>query len=210
MAGLVLTVNAPGWAVAQEITVQIFNNANAPQSEVRTALREAGWMFRSAGIAIHWVECPPLDPRKGADQVCREAADPALFVLSINAEEPPERSDAALGFALVQGRSNHAAAVYPRIVAEMASDSTFGGRFVLGGVLAHELAHLMFRSTRHGEGVMQAKWSTRDYRAMAQRRLTFTEDQARTMRRRLAERKEGEGRTHAAADYSSGRPISQW
>ena len=46
----------------------------------------------------------------------KESDDSRLFVVSINAVDPPEQSDTALGFALIHGRSNHAAAVYPRIV----------------------------------------------------------------------------------------------
>ena len=187
--GFVLVVHAAGSSAPQEITVQIFNNANAPRWEVRRAEGEAGWMFQRAGIAVRWVECPPLMRERGGDQVCKETDDPGLFVVSINAMDPPEQSDTALGFALIQGRANHAAVVYPRIVAQTAHDSVYQDVCLLGSVMAHELAHLLFRSARHGEGIMRPKWSRGDYLAMAQRRLVFTASQAQTLRRMLATRR---------------------
>jgi hypothetical protein len=194
MFGLVLAAHAAGSEAPLEITVQLFNSASVPQSEIRRAEREAGWMFQTAGIAVHWVECPALQRERGGDQVCKESDDSRLFVVSINAVDPPEQSDTALGFALIHGRSNHAAAVYPRIVAQTEHDSDYQDCVLLGSVLAHELAHLLFRSARHGEGIMRANWTRRDYQAMAHRRLTFTAEQAQTLRKMLAKRSEGEAR----------------
>jgi hypothetical protein len=152
---------------------------------------------------VHWVECPVLQRERGGDQLCKESDDPRLFVVSINAVEPPEQSDTALGFALIHGRANHAAAVYPRIAAQTANDSVYQDACLLGNVMAHELAHLLFRSARHGEGIMRSNWTRRDYQAMAQRRLAFTAEQAQTLRKMLAMRTEGEARqaipTSAAA-----------
>ncbi len=192
--GLALAARAAGSEAPMEITVQLFNNANAPRLEVRQAEREAGWMFQKAGIAVHWVECPPLRRETGGDQVCRETDDPGLFVVSINAVDPPERSDTALGFALIGGRANHAAAVYPRIVAQTQNDTDYRDCVLLGSVLAHELAHLLFRSTRHGEGIMQPNWTSRHYQAMTQRQMVFTSRQAQTLRRMLALRIKAEAR----------------
>ncbi len=205
MFSLVLVAHAAASGAPMEITVQIFNNANAPQLEIRQAEREAGWMFQKAGIAVHWVECPLLMRERGGDQVCRETDDPGLFVVSINAVDPPEQSDTALGFALIGGRANHAAAVYPRIAAQTQNDPEYRDCVLLGSVLAHELAHLLFRSTRHGEGIMQPNWTRRDYQAMTQRRMVFTSRQAQALRRMLALRIEVEGQgnrvvTHCCSD----------
>jgi hypothetical protein len=203
MFGLVLAAHAADSEAPLEITVQLFNNANAPQLEVRRAESEAGWMFHKAGIAVHWVECPPLVRERGGDRVCKEPDDPRLFVVSINAMDPPEQSDTALGFALLGGRTNHAAAVYPRIVAQTAHNSAYQDCVLLGSVMAHELAHLLFRSTQHGEGIMRSNWTRRDYLAMAQRRLAFTAEQSQTLRKMLALRTEGEARQAVPASAAA-------
>ena len=84
----------------------------------------------------------------------------------------------ALGFALVFGSSNHAAAVYPHIAARVNGDRQCRAGDLLASVIVHELAHLMLRSTSHGEGIMAAGWNSRDLRSMARRTLLFTPAQA--------------------------------
>ena len=168
----------------ETITVQVFNYAGAPASVVREAMDEAGWIFERAGIDVRWVDCPPISRERGPDQVCKEPPDPLLFVLAINPWCPPEQHDNALGFAVLPGRSNHAAACYPRI-AEFAEEQEFRAG-LLAGVMAHELGHLLLCSAAHGEGLMQPQWTAVEVHAMAQRRLTFTQAQSRTLRRMVA------------------------
>jgi hypothetical protein len=169
------------------ITVQLYNQVNAPQREIRQAKATVSWMFQKAGIDVRWVECP-LSQLASTDQLCGQPDDPTLFVLSITAADPPDHSLTALGFALVQGRANHAAALYPRIRAMAEKNPQFKNDILLGSVIAHELAHLLFHSTQHGEGIMRAAWTKREFRAMTQNRLVFTEQQAQTLRRMLAAR----------------------
>ena len=168
-----------------EIIVQLYNYAKAPKKEVRQAEVTVGWLFQKAGIHVHWVECPPLDLARGADQVCQQAADPRLFVLSIINWDSPRGSDSVLGFALLQGEANHAAAVYPRIKAVAENNPARQDCGLLGSVLAHELGHLVFRSTQHGEGIMRPRWISGDYQLMTHRRLVFTHEQARMLRKML-------------------------
>lgn len=184
---LALAVRATGAEAHLEVKVQLMNNVNAPGPEVREAQIEAGLMFKRAGIDIRWVECSPRMERS-PDPACRNIDHPMLFVLSINSGEVPNGSHTALGFALMQGHANHAAAIYPRIAELVKSHPQYVNSAILGSVLAHELAHLMFHSTEHGEGVMRAKWDRADYRAMAQRRLGFSRKQAEKLREMLAVR----------------------
>lgn len=184
---LVLATQAYGAEAQLAVTVQVVNNANAPDSEVREAETEASLMFRRAGIEIHWVECRP-ELEGTPDAACRNIDHPMLFVLSITGGTVPNGSGTALGYALMQGHGNHAAALYPRIAALVKSHPEYGNSSILGSVLAHELAHLVFHSTEHGEGVMRAKWERGDYQAMAQRRLGFSRKQAEKLREMLAVR----------------------
>lgn len=179
--GLVLAAQAAGGEARTAITVQVVNNANVAEGELRRAKAEAGWMFERAGIEVRWTEC-------GGAVACKAVDEPMLFVLSITAGGSPNGSETALGYALMQGNANHAAVLYPRIAALVESNPEYRDSTVLGSVMAHELGHLVFRSTRHGGGVMRAKWERDDYRAMAQRKLTFTEEQARTLKNMLAQR----------------------
>ncbi|MDE3164239.1 MAG: hypothetical protein KGN36_00390 [Acidobacteriota bacterium] len=179
---------AEGSKARMEITVQVYNQAGAPAVEVHKAESTASWMYLKAGIDVHWVECPPLERVRGGDQACRQPDDPALFVLSINPDCPPETSATAMGFAVLQGQSNHAAVVYPRIEAVSQKDPQCQDCALLGSAMAHELAHLIFHSARHTDGIMRAVWTSGDFRAMTQQRLVFTQVQVRTLRRMLAQR----------------------
>lgn len=180
-----LAAHAAGAEGHLAVTVKLINNVNAPEAEVREAKVEAGWMFKKVGIDIDWVECSPRT-QGPPEPACNEIDHPMIFVLSIKAGEPPNGSATALGFALMQGYSNHGAALYPRIKDVVKSNPEYENSSILGSVLAHELAHLVFRTTEHGDGVMRAKWERGDFRAMAQRKLGFNRQQAEKLRAMLA------------------------
>ena len=172
-----------------KIRVQVQNRAGAPPAEVLRAEEEAGRVYRDAGIEVEWINCPG---ERGA--ACREADTPSLFVLTLGRERQARKGDERYGFALAFGDSNHAAVIYPRIDAATKENPAYRGCGLLGMVMAHELGHLLFRSTRHGDGVMKAKWNEGDFRAMSQRQMRFTPEQA-TALRRMAELRSGrEGR----------------
>jgi hypothetical protein len=172
-----------------EIVVHLYNPGGAPEREIRRAQTEVSWMFGKAGIHVEWISCPEPTRERGAHQVCIETTDPRTFVLSVNREDLREgASNGALGFAIVFGRANHASAIYPRILTLVQRNPGLKDGTLLGSVMAHELAHLVFRSTRHTKGVMQANWTRQDLQSMTQRRLLFTEEQAGTLRSMLAAR----------------------
>jgi hypothetical protein len=170
------------------VTVHLVNNVNAPSAELRSARIEAGLIFQRAGIDIHWVECLPTLVISGSEPACGRVNHPLLFVLSINGGVPPDGSPTSLGYALMPGYCNHAAALYPRIENIVKNHPEYSRASVLGSVLAHELGHLFYRSTEHSHGVMRANWEHSDFLAMSQRRLGFCKKQAEKLRQTLAER----------------------
>lgn len=177
--GLLLTAMLKGAPDdARRIRVQVQNRAGAPPAEVLQAEEQAGMVYRDAGIEVEWINCP--GERVAA---CREADTPSLFVLTLGRERQARKGDERYGFALAFGDSNHAAVIYPRVDAATKESPAYRGCGLLGMVMAHELGHLLFRSTRHGEGVMKAKWNEGDFRAMSQRQMRFTPEQATTLRR---------------------------
>jgi hypothetical protein len=188
LAGAVTPRTITGTTI--EITVQLFNPANVSMSNMREAEREVSWLFQKAGIEVHWVECPVQVHGAPVDPACSQFGDPDVFVLSIITDRPHDRSNYALGFAMVFGESNHAAAFYKRISERLKNNPPYRDCNLLGLVLAHELAHLLFRSTEHGPGIMKANWVDSDFFAMRQRRLVFSDEQAQELRQKLAARME--------------------
>src|SRR2546421_687146 len=71
------------------------------------------------------------------------------------------------------GSGNHAAVFYPRLAATASADGAVAVSSLLGCAMAHELAHLILHSTRHGDGVMRADWRPEELEMARQRRLLF-------------------------------------
>ena len=64
----------------------------------------------------------------------------------------------------------------------------------LGYVLAHEIAHVLQRISRHSNsGIMKSKWDGRDYAEMRRISLGFSEEDVTLIRQGLLE-----GRIHAS------------
>jgi hypothetical protein len=132
---------------------------------------------------------PPLD--LGRKQVCVEPDAPDNFTIVIGdtfAKTPIK--DTALGFAMpFSAARNRAAISYSRLkrIADANSELVDSGG-LLGAILAHELAHLLLSSIRHGPGIMQADWSRAEFKLIGQRRFLFTQRQAEDLRTGLQSR----------------------
>jgi len=94
MIATLFAFRAMAWA-GPEMTVQVYNRAEAPASELRKALEEAGWILRHAGISAHFVVCGDArmvagtDP--GPDRGCAQS-EPGVFILSM-LRRPADRSE---------------------------------------------------------------------------------------------------------------------
>ena len=163
--------------------------ANVPEETLSTAEREAGWMFSKADIEVSWVGCPLPRRERAGNQVCKQTADPLLFVFSIVDSAPnADIEESTLGFALpFTATANHAAALYSKIN-ELANQQSVEVHYLLAHVIAHEVAHLLFRSFRHGDGIMRAKWTDEDLQLMRQRSLPFTRQQSHELIHGLKQR----------------------
>lgn len=186
---LTAAIMALGAHSEAQVTVHVYNTAHIPSGNISGAEAQAGWIFEKAGIRIMWINCPAIERERGGDQICKQYADPGLLVMSI-LDEAPEAAihDCTLGFALpFAGRGNHAAAMLPK-VERVAHQNRVDLHIVLGHVMAHELAHLLFRSNAHGVGIMRSSWTEDDVMRMSQKRLRFTPDQTKGLRDGLAQR----------------------
>jgi hypothetical protein len=164
-------------ASAMDLKVHLYNQARVSPADIETAKKEAGLLFEKAGIMVHWKDC--------VASCGPENHDDALVVWINNSSEAIS-SDTALGFAApFAGRGNQAVVLYPRIC-QFAPEPN--RPFLLGAVIAHELAHLLFRSNQHSQGIMRASWRRDDLPAMSQRRFRFTPDQANQLRSGLLKR----------------------
>jgi hypothetical protein len=176
---------------AETITVHVYNVAGARAAVIVKGEEEASLVFKWAGIAVRWVDCPVVDAGRAGNKVCVEPGGPYTFTVVIaNGFAKTPIKDIALGFAMpFSAARNFAGISYPRL--KQVSDTNpelvdSGG--LLGAIMAHELAHLLLSSIRHGPGVMQANWSRAEFKCMGQRRFLFTPAQAQALRSGLRSR----------------------
>jgi hypothetical protein len=166
------------------ITIHTYNLAGVRPAVVAMGEREAGRVFERAGILVRWIDCPALDRSLAGDQVCKQPFDPLRLTVILGTEHGDAPiTDTALGFALpFSGRRDHAAVLFPRIEQVAAANpDLMNCSDLLGAVLAHEIAHLLFGSMRHGPGIMLADWTRPQFKLIGQRSLLFTTEQARNL-----------------------------
>jgi len=174
--GVLFATQATG-AARVVMTVQVYNAAGATESEIRKALGGAGRVLRQANVEAHWVECGSSVRDRMGVPGCVQRSEPGLFVLSILPEDPRGGGN-ALGFTVLAGRRNGAAVIYPRVVSMLKDNPQYADCNLLASVIAHELGHLLLRSSQHGEGIMKAHWDAGDFEAMKQNRLKFSPAQS--------------------------------
>ena len=173
LAGLMLMTVAMSAAEA-DIVVQLSNKVGVGTLELVSAKRVATALMAKAGLKVRFVDCG----------VCEDSSDPRVFLMSID-DKVPERLHHVLGYALpYTERANRASLNYPMI----GKASPGNTEHLLGSVMAHELAHLLFRSAAHSGGLMKQGFTAQDIRAMCENRLVFSPEQAAALRAGLQSR----------------------
>ena len=150
------------------VRVWVINAARVDEWTLSTALDQAAWIFRSAGVRLTWLECP-----RGGIQTVEPAMcfvdDPGVLVVRIM-RQPANNWVAgdALGYAIVDGRSSTYATVFRnRVLAVTNQFRRCSEARLLGHAIAHELGHLLLGTSSHASyGLMAGHWGeTALYRA---------------------------------------------
>jgi len=161
------------------VTVVVNNSAKVRPDVLSKAEAEAARLFLEAGISIHWLHC-------GETDACRHSPVPNELILHI-VPTGKTQNNFVFGEAFLgeDGRGQYCDVFFDRIKA--ARQNTDGG-WMLGVVAAHELGHLLLGSRAHSRvGIMEPVWEQESVRKLSMGLLLFTPDQARFMRRRIAE-----------------------
>lgn len=178
LLGLAIWSATVGWAeecpIEGTVTVYMHNVVIAPAVVLLRAERMAAGMFADVGVSVRFRTGVPRRPPHANG--CRSAANPVIEV-RLHAHAPPNRGPRVLAYAIPWERAGTRIHIfYDRI------DSIREGSLttpLLGHVLAHEIAHVLQRVSRHSsQGVLKARWDERDYSAMAVGPLRFTPEDA--------------------------------
>jgi hypothetical protein len=138
------------------VTVYSSDDAGVPDLVRAQAQSEAGTMFASIGVTVHW--------RTGRPSASETNAIAIEFVTNTAATLLP----GALAYALPY-EGVHIRIFWDRIEYDKSP------RQLLAHVMVHEITHILQGIARHSaEGVMKAYWTSRDRSAMDRQALRFT------------------------------------
>jgi hypothetical protein len=154
-------------------------------------MAEAGRIFNTAGIKLDW-ERPSVESSEdcGLDEsspaASRTHPERQYIVIRILPTTAPTVFPGALGFALPFARSGaHVEVFYDRIAAT-AGAWALTPYLVLGCTIAHEIAHVLLRSSDHsGVGLMKEGWNRATWRLASEGLLAFFPEQKSRMRQRV-------------------------
>jgi hypothetical protein len=167
-----------------EITVLVQNSTRLSAEIANESELEAARIFRSAGIAITWVNC--FAASRKLEDACQGTPGPGQFVLHI-VPTGKTSSDLVFGLAFLDERGvGKYSDVFLDRIEEACRQSGADLSRLLGAVAAHELGHLLLGSHGHSySGVMTAVWKERTLSYESMGFLLFTHEQGSMMRARI-------------------------
>lgn len=178
-----------GILVSVPLTVSFYNDAGVPASEIVQAERAASWILHDAGLEVLWINCEGSSQPSPTGASCREAIAARhlqLRILSRSRGLP----QSVLGISYVPDDGGGCYSdLFLEPIQQLRRQQNYELNLgtVLGNVAAHEIGHLLLGTNSHSpSGIMRADWHEVELSLAATRKLLFTEEQGRTMRKRLA------------------------
>jgi hypothetical protein len=197
-----------GWVITAgaaelEVQVRLQDYANVPSVWLTKAKGVASGILANAGVRVRWAECSPNSG--AADPVCNIPPGPTDLYVRILTKEMAKRArttNHCMGYAMVSGRFPTIASAFYHRAVELEAGRSGARAEILGGILAHEIGHLLLAENSHSEtGVLRAEWGDEELRTIARGRLWFTGEQASRMASL------GRDRLRAAESLAKVRPV---
>jgi hypothetical protein len=168
---------------AGNVSVRLHVSAAVSPLTINAAVNRAKRIFRVGGIQTAWKSCAGIGPEP--DPSCHAAVGPSQIVILLVKSAPRHFVGLVLGSAIVTEDASYAKVYYEQ-VRQQAELARLDVGEVLGAAIAHEVGHLLLRSSGHGKaGLMKGSWKGSDLRMAAGGLLLFTKDEVAAMRNRL-------------------------
>ncbi len=182
------------------IVIWVYNYPHVPNRTLAEAENAVARIFARAGISAEWIQCPVSAEEVQARPACQERMsekDLALVTLPQSNAATRRNSDTYFGSAQVftNGQFGHYAYVFYDRVEDPANRGEASVSQVLADIAAHELGHVLLRSSAHAaSGLMRARWDKDDLHRAAQGQLLFTPNEAERIRAEVRARMEASAR----------------
>jgi len=196
MKTIVIAVLLMGTTNAEQLRITVYDKVKISGRVNETVVVSLRRIFRQSGIEIEWIAGAPgapeasttiyQPPRPGheLELACRARRDIALDI--IPAAVPGVRKQ-VLGMAQPLARTGLNVRIYDEHIRQAAASEGHTYETILPHVIAHEVGHVLLRSTSHaGRGLMSDVWTGREYDWMGKEALLFTAQESRKMRATLS------------------------
>jgi hypothetical protein len=159
------------------LTVLVYNYADVSHATLERAERQADAIFYKGGFRLIWFDCYPAIATAG--EGCRRRIEPSdLRLRIVSAGGKDGTQDSVFGFAVAPAL----ATVYYE-PARRLRKTEFETAVILGGVMAHEIGHLLLGAGGHSAtGIMQPHWYPSQIHSLMVGTLQFTADEFKVMR----------------------------
>jgi hypothetical protein len=167
------------------LTVRVYQTAGLGFTLEQRALAEAETVLRTGFVEVRWQECTG----RNLSPICDMPRGPSDLLLVVRAGVPCHQDiSATLGAALVARQARGVlATVHVNCVASLATTARADVAVLLGRVAAHELGHLMMRTSAHARrGLMRPNWTPDEVRRNLPADWAFTAGDIAAMRQPAA------------------------
>jgi hypothetical protein len=192
-------IDSADWDAAsrkQHVQIRIFNLARVPIRDLSRAEREVTKIFFEADMDVHWVDGALNDraslimdqsanSRSGAGcGVARHARELRLQLLP---HAPQGVANETLGFSLPCAAFGIDSTIFIDQCEGVTYQTLASFSKVLAYAIAHELGHILLRSSEHSQtGLMRARWDRASWIRATVAGIPIDREQARRMRIELA------------------------
>jgi hypothetical protein len=178
-----------GRSIAAEtpISIRLYDQAQVPAAVLHSAMHETSRLFRAAGIRLAW-QTPVAEAAadQGTDMTATAFQQPderSYLVVRLIRRTPATTFRGALGYSLPFAHSGAHVVIFYDRVEQLRESTNTAAYVVLGYAVAHELGHVLLRSSKHTSGgLMQAQWTPAAWRLASAGLLGFGGEETKRMR----------------------------
>ncbi len=174
------------------IRVRLYDYAEVSPATLAGAKAAASQVLERSGVRLVWAECAIRQDAPSKDPGCRLSLTPLdlqLRILDPDMARRTGKKGRCLGFALLTDGFDSIASVFFHRALDLESTNLAGRAAILGGMMAHEIGHLLLGQSGHsGGGIMRPQWGDEDLKMIAKGRLWFTAEQERRIASMVAKR----------------------
>jgi len=191
------------------IIVRVHDYAGVSRDILNRAEREMAKIFAAVEVETIWVDGPLAGVKPSQCTLSPQAVDLPIIDVNILPGAMAARyalQEAAVAYAPLEKEGDRAslASVFYERVKEVAAQAAMPLPRILAYAMAHELGHLLLRTSRHSwKGIMRAGWTPKDFSLDACGQLLFTPEQAKLIRKEVRERAQEQAAEKAATVIAS-------